>query len=118
MFLNVMSFHIECLKMVWFESPSNPLLKVVDVAAVVAAAKKFNSEIIVVVDNTFMSPYFQVCNLSVNSSVVVVGLQCFFLKLVITFSVSTFWHSLRIALFRFLLYYKYFDIVGVNIVML
>uniref|UniRef100_A0A0M3HWS6 cystathionine gamma-lyase n=1 Tax=Ascaris lumbricoides TaxID=6252 RepID=A0A0M3HWS6_ASCLU len=46
-------------RMVWFESPSNPLLKVVDVAAVVAAAKKFNSEIIVVVDNTFMSPYFQ-----------------------------------------------------------
>lgn len=46
-------------KMVWFESPSNPLLKVVDIAAVVQIAKKANPQIIVVVDNTFMSPYFQ-----------------------------------------------------------
>lgn len=46
-------------KMVWFESPSNPLLKVVDIAAVVQTAKKANPEIVVVVDNTFMSPYFQ-----------------------------------------------------------
>ncbi|EFP07378.1 hypothetical protein CRE_26159 [Caenorhabditis remanei] len=46
-------------KMVWFESPSNPLLKVVDIAAVVQVAKKANSEIVVVVDNTFMTPYFQ-----------------------------------------------------------
>lgn len=46
-------------KMVWFESPSNPLLKVVDIAAVVEITKKFSSDIIVVVDNTFMSPYFQ-----------------------------------------------------------
>lgn len=46
-------------KMVWLESPSNPLLKVVDIAAVVQASKKHNPEITVVVDNTFMSPYFQ-----------------------------------------------------------
>ncbi|ULU05110.1 hypothetical protein L3Y34_017674 [Caenorhabditis briggsae] len=46
-------------KMVWFESPSNPLLKVVDIAAIVQVAKKANPEIVVVVDNTFMSPYFQ-----------------------------------------------------------
>ncbi|GMR50426.1 hypothetical protein PMAYCL1PPCAC_20621 [Pristionchus mayeri] len=46
-------------KMVWFESPSNPLLKVVDIQAVVAAARKENPDIIVVVDNTFMTPYFQ-----------------------------------------------------------
>ncbi|CAB3405176.1 unnamed protein product [Caenorhabditis bovis] len=46
-------------KMVWFESPSNPLLKVVDIAAVVQAAKTANPQIVVVVDNTFMSPYFQ-----------------------------------------------------------
>ncbi len=45
--------------MVWVESPTNPLLKVVDISAVSAAAKKFNPEILVVVDNTFMSPYFQ-----------------------------------------------------------
>lgn len=46
-------------KMVWFESPSNPLLKVVDIKSVVQIAKEFNKEILVVVDNTFMSPYFQ-----------------------------------------------------------
>jgi len=46
-------------KMVWVESPTNPLLKVVDIAAVAAAAKKYNAEILVVVDNTFMSPFFQ-----------------------------------------------------------
>jgi len=46
-------------KMVWFESPSNPLLKVVDIAAVAEIVKKFNEDILIVVDNTFMSPYFQ-----------------------------------------------------------
>jgi cystathionine gamma-lyase len=46
--------------MIWFESPSNPLLKVVDIAAVVQVAKAYNKDIVVVVDNTFMSPFFQV----------------------------------------------------------
>ncbi|GMT14576.1 hypothetical protein PFISCL1PPCAC_5873, partial [Pristionchus fissidentatus] len=46
-------------KMVWFETPSNPLLKVVDIQSVVASARKANPDILVVVDNTFMSPYFQ-----------------------------------------------------------
>ncbi|CAD6198609.1 unnamed protein product [Caenorhabditis auriculariae] len=46
-------------KMIWFETPSNPLLKVVDISAVVHEAKKINPHIYVVVDNTFMSPYFQ-----------------------------------------------------------
>jgi len=46
-------------KMVWIESPTNPLLKVVDIAGVVNIAKQHNPEIIVVVDNTFMTPYFQ-----------------------------------------------------------
>lgn len=44
-------------KMLWLESPTNPTLKVTDIAAVSAVAKKHN--LIVVVDNTFMSPYFQ-----------------------------------------------------------
>ncbi|VDO19282.1 unnamed protein product [Heligmosomoides polygyrus] len=46
-------------KMVWLESPSNPLLKVVDIAAVVHCVKRANPNILVIVDNTFMSPYFQ-----------------------------------------------------------
>uniref|UniRef100_A0A914GZH3 cystathionine gamma-lyase n=1 Tax=Globodera rostochiensis TaxID=31243 RepID=A0A914GZH3_GLORO len=46
-------------KMVWFESPSNPLLKVIDIEAVSKLVKAHNPESIVVVDNTFMSPFFQ-----------------------------------------------------------
>ena len=41
---------------VWIESPSNPTLKVVDIAAVAAAARAANPEVLVVVDNTFLSP--------------------------------------------------------------
>jgi cystathionine gamma-lyase len=44
-------------KMVWIETPTNPMLKLVDIKKVCALAGKKN--IISVVDNTFMSPYFQ-----------------------------------------------------------
>lgn len=47
-------------KMVWFESPSNPLLKLVDIAEAVKIAKGYHKDIVVVTDGTFMSPYFQV----------------------------------------------------------
>jgi len=45
-------------RMVWVETPTNPLLQVVDIAAVCEIAHK-QPNIIVVVDNTFMTPYFQ-----------------------------------------------------------
>jgi len=45
-------------KMVWVESPTNPTLKVVDIAAVAAITKK-HPNIFLVVDNTFLSCYFQ-----------------------------------------------------------
>lgn len=44
-------------KMIWVESPTNPLLKLVDLQAVAAIAKKYN--LIAVCDNTFCSPYVQ-----------------------------------------------------------
>lgn len=44
-------------KMIWLETPTNPTLKITDIAAVAAFAKEKN--LILVVDNTFMSPYFQ-----------------------------------------------------------
>lgn len=44
-------------KMLWIETPTNPLLKLIDIKAVSAIAKDHG--IISVVDNTFMSPYFQ-----------------------------------------------------------
>ena len=43
-------------KMFWIETPTNPLLKLIDIAAVCALR---TSGQIVVVDNTFASPYFQ-----------------------------------------------------------
>ena len=44
-------------RMVWVESPTNPLLKVVDLEAVAAIARKRN--ILSVCDNTFASPWIQ-----------------------------------------------------------
>ena len=44
-------------KMIWIETPSNPLLHIVDLKAVIGLAK--TQGILTVVDNTFLSPYFQ-----------------------------------------------------------
>ncbi|UYV69393.1 CTH [Cordylochernes scorpioides] len=45
-------------KMVWMETPTNPTMKLVDIKAVAAIVKE-HSNAVLVVDNTFMSPYFQ-----------------------------------------------------------
>lgn len=55
-------------RVAWIESPTNPLLKVVDIAAVAAIARKHGA--VSVVDNTFMSPFFQK-PLSLGADVVV-----------------------------------------------
>jgi cystathionine gamma-synthase len=44
-------------RLVWVETPTNPLLKVVDVAAVAGVAHEAGAR--VVVDNTFATPYLQ-----------------------------------------------------------
>jgi cystathionine gamma-lyase len=44
-------------KLIWLETPTNPLLKISDIEAIAKIAKK--KGILVAVDNTFMSPYFQ-----------------------------------------------------------
>lgn len=44
-------------KMVWIETPTNPTLKIFDIEAISEISHKKNA--IVVVDNTFLSPYFQ-----------------------------------------------------------
>ncbi|MCR5137358.1 MAG: methionine gamma-lyase [Oscillospiraceae bacterium] len=46
-------------KVVYLETPCNPTLKVVDIAAVASVAHAYNPDIKVVVDNTFASPYLQ-----------------------------------------------------------
>jgi cystathionine gamma-lyase len=44
-------------KLLWLESPTNPLMKLVDIRALATIAHRQNVQ--VMVDNTFMSPYFQ-----------------------------------------------------------
>ena len=44
-------------KMIWLESPTNPLLALVDIEAIAELAHRH--ALLVVVDNTFASPYFQ-----------------------------------------------------------
>lgn len=47
------------LQMVWIETPTNPTMKLVDIQGVSNLLKDYPN-IISVVDNTFMSSYFQV----------------------------------------------------------
>lgn len=44
-------------RMIWVETPTNPLLKVIDIAAVAKLSKQASA--VLVVDNTFASPIFQ-----------------------------------------------------------
>jgi cystathionine beta-lyase/cystathionine gamma-synthase len=47
----------ERTRLVWLESPTNPLLNVIDIRAAAEAAQEVGA--VVVVDNTFASPYLQ-----------------------------------------------------------
>ncbi len=44
-------------KLIWLETPTNPLLRLIDIQAVAEIAHRHN--VLVVVDNTFASPYLQ-----------------------------------------------------------
>lgn len=54
---NIRSFINDKTKMIWAETPTNPLLNIVDIAACAKIAKEKN--LTLVVDNTFASPYLQ-----------------------------------------------------------
>lgn len=54
---NVQHAITEKTKLVWIETPTNPLMNITDIAAVAAIAKK--SGALLCVDNTFASPYLQ-----------------------------------------------------------
>ena len=49
----------ENTKVVYFETPTNPNLKLVDITAISEIAHKHNPDIKVIVDNTFCTPYLQ-----------------------------------------------------------
>jgi len=48
----------EKTKMLWLETPTNPMMKIIDIAKSVEIAKE--KDLITVVDNTFATPYLQV----------------------------------------------------------
>jgi cystathionine gamma-lyase len=54
---NITSYINANTKLLWLETPTNPLMNITDIEAVVAIAKPHN--ILVCVDNTFASPYLQ-----------------------------------------------------------
>ncbi|WP_405564618.1 cystathionine gamma-synthase [Polaribacter sp. Asnod6-C07] len=56
---NVTEAITEKTKLVWIETPTNPLMKIADIAIIASAIKGLNSDILVTVDNTFATPYLQ-----------------------------------------------------------
>ncbi len=54
---NIDNYINDKTKMIWAETPTNPMLNIVDIAACAAIAKKHN--LLLVVDNTFATPYLQ-----------------------------------------------------------
>jgi len=54
---NISKYINKNTKLIWTETPTNPTMKIVDIAACSAIAKKHN--LLLAVDNTFASPYLQ-----------------------------------------------------------
>jgi len=46
-------------KLIWLETPTNPLMKIADIKAITKGTKLKNKNILVAVDNTFATPYLQ-----------------------------------------------------------
>ena len=46
-------------KLIWIETPTNPLMKIADIATITTSVKAIDSTILVAVDNTFATPYLQ-----------------------------------------------------------
>ncbi|MFT3748673.1 MAG: cystathionine gamma-synthase [Agriterribacter sp.] len=54
---NIKAHITPATKMIWVETPTNPLIRIIDIKACAAIAK--NAGALLVVDNTFASPYLQ-----------------------------------------------------------
>ena len=54
---NIEQYISEKTKLIWVETPTNPMMNIIDIAAVSAVAKKH--QILLAVDNTFATPYLQ-----------------------------------------------------------
>ncbi|QXP73275.1 cystathionine gamma-synthase [Tenacibaculum sp. AHE15PA] len=56
---NITNAISENTKLVWLETPTNPLMKIADIALITKAVKAIKSTVLVGVDNTFATPYLQ-----------------------------------------------------------
>ncbi|KAF9659078.1 cystathionine gamma-synthase [Tenacibaculum mesophilum] len=56
---NVTNAISEKTKLIWIETPTNPLMKIADIEEVSKVVKAKNKDILVAVDNTFATPYLQ-----------------------------------------------------------
>tara|TARA_R110002073_G_scaffold258681_1_gene421684 strand:- start:36271 stop:37419 length:1149 start_codon:yes stop_codon:yes gene_type:complete len=56
---NVSNALSENTKLIWIETPTNPLMKIADIEAISSGVKAINSDILIAVDNTFATPYLQ-----------------------------------------------------------
>lgn len=56
---NVTNAISEKTKLIWIETPTNPLMKIADVEEITKSVKKIKTSIVVAVDNTFATPYLQ-----------------------------------------------------------
>jgi cystathionine gamma-lyase/cystathionine beta-lyase len=54
---NISNYVTDNTKLIWIETPTNPTMRIVDIAAAATIAKANN--LLLVVDNTFASPYLQ-----------------------------------------------------------
>lgn len=54
---NISNYITENTKLIWIETPTNPTMRIVDISAAATIAKANN--LLLVVDNTFASPYLQ-----------------------------------------------------------
>ena len=54
---NIESYVNKNTKLIWVETPTNPMMNIIDIKATAAIAKKHN--VLLAVDNTFATPYLQ-----------------------------------------------------------
>ncbi|GFD78297.1 cystathionine gamma-synthase [Tenacibaculum mesophilum] len=57
--VNVTNAISEKTKLIWIETPTNPLMKIADIEEITKAVKNIKTSIVVAVDNTFATPYLQ-----------------------------------------------------------
>lgn len=56
---NVSNALTDNTKLVWIETPTNPLMKIADIEEISSGVKAINSDVLIAVDNTFATPYLQ-----------------------------------------------------------